>query len=228
MDMSHDHTDFGLQIPFLGSGAYFCIFDPQKYIFTHSIYNSRSMDMSHDHTDFGPQTQFLGSGSLFSPFWPPKVDFFLLHVKFPIDGHVTRPYWFWAPNSIFGLWEPIFAFLTPKSIVFLAPYKIPERWIYHTTILILRPKLSFWALGAYFRPPKVYFFLLHVKFPIDGHVTRPYWFWAPNSVFGLWEPIFAFLTSNIIVFLAPFFIYIQLRIDWWVTPMTYVILSPPA
>jgi hypothetical protein len=45
---------------------------------------------------------------------------------------------------------PIFAFLTPKSIFFLAPCKIPDRWIYHTTMLILGPKFRFWALEVYF------------------------------------------------------------------------------
>jgi hypothetical protein len=39
-----------------------------------------------------------------------------------------------------GLFSP---FLTPKSIFFLAPFKILDRWIYHTTILILGHKFRF-------------------------------------------------------------------------------------
>jgi uncharacterized protein YggT (Ycf19 family) len=65
--------------------AYFCSFDPQKYIISWSMLNSRSMDISHDHTDFGPQIPFLGSGGLFSPFWPLKVYIFFIFIKFSID-----------------------------------------------------------------------------------------------------------------------------------------------
>jgi hypothetical protein len=75
----------------------------------------------------------------------------------PNDGYVTRPYWFWAPNSIFGLWEPVFAFLTPK----------------------------------------VYFFLLHVKFQIDRCITRPYWFWALGAYFHLFDPKKCIFSSTI-------------------------------
>jgi hypothetical protein len=73
---------------------------------------------------------------------------FLLHIKFPIDGYYTRPYWFWSSNSVFRLWGFIFTLLTPERILFLAPYKITNRWIYHTTILFLEPKFRFWALRA--------------------------------------------------------------------------------
>jgi hypothetical protein len=94
------------------------------------------MDISHDHIDFGPQIPFLGSGGLFSPFWPPKVYFFLLHVKFPIDGYITRPYWFLAPNPFLGSGG---LFLTPKSIYFLHLYKISDRLMGHMTYFILEP-----------------------------------------------------------------------------------------
>jgi hypothetical protein len=50
-----------------------------------------------------------------------------------------------------------------------------EIWIFISDFL--GPKFRFWALKAFFRlfdPPKVYFFLLHVNFPIDGYVTRSY------------------------------------------------------
>jgi hypothetical protein len=157
MDISHDHIDFGPQIPILGSEGLFASFwSPKVYFFLLHV----KFPILHDHIDFGPQILFLGSGGLFVPFWPPKVYTFLLHVKFPKDGYITRPYWFWAPNSVFGLWGPISVFLTPKSIFFLAPFKIPERWIYHTIILILGPKFRFWALRAYLRlfDPKKYIF----------------------------------------------------------------------
>jgi hypothetical protein len=185
---------------------------------------------------YGAWVPYSGSETLFLPFWPTKVYFFLLHVKFPIDGYITRPYWFWALRLICALW-------TPKSTYFHTPFKILDRWIYHTTILILCNKFRFWALGAYFSvldishdhidfgpqipflgsgglfspfwPPKVYFFLLHVKFPIDWYITRPYLFWSPNSVFGLWRPIF--------------FIYTKFPIDWWVTwPISFLSLSVPS
>jgi hypothetical protein len=87
MDMSHDHTDFGAEIQFLGL---FQIFDPQKYFFLLHP-NSRSMDISHDHIEFGPQIPFLGTGGLFLPLQSPKVLFFMLLVKFPIDGYITQP-----------------------------------------------------------------------------------------------------------------------------------------
>jgi hypothetical protein len=79
---------------------------------------------------------FLGSEGLFSPCLPLKVQFFLLHAKFSIDGYITRPYWFWAPNSVLGLWGPIFAFLTPKSTYFLHIYKISDRLMGHMTYFI--------------------------------------------------------------------------------------------
>jgi hypothetical protein len=101
------------------------------------------MDISHDHTDFGPQIPFLGPkfrfwalGAYFRFFDPPKVYFFLLHVKCPIDGYITRPYWLWAPNSVFG---PMFAFLTPKSIYFLHLYKISDRLMGHMAYFIFEP-----------------------------------------------------------------------------------------
>jgi hypothetical protein len=88
----------------------------------------------------------------------------LLHVKFPIDGCITRPYWFWAQNSVFELWRLIFAFLDPKSVFFLTSFKIPN---HHTTRLLLEPKFRFWALGAYFRlsDPNSIFFLTSCKIP---------------------------------------------------------------
>jgi hypothetical protein len=122
---------------------YFCLLDPQSIFFLTSC---KILDRWIYHTTI----LILGSGGLFASFWPPKVYIFLLHVKFLIDGYITRPYWFWAPNSVFGLWGPIIAFLTPKIMFFLAPLKIPDRWIYHTTILILGPKFRFWALEAYY------------------------------------------------------------------------------
>jgi hypothetical protein len=120
--------------------------------------------LCYDHTDFGPQIPLLGSEGLFSFFWLTKVCFFLLPVQFPIDGYITRPYWCWALNSVFGLWRLIFTFLIPKGIFFLVPCKIPNRWIYHMTILILSPKFRFWALKAF-------------------NIFSCSILWSPNSVF---------------------------------------------
>jgi hypothetical protein len=97
----------------------------------------------------------------------------LEHIFFNSLDSLTRPYWFWAPNSVFRLLEPIIAFLIPKINFFLAPRKIPYRWIYQTTIFILGPKFHFWALEAYFWPLKVYIFFIYTKFPIDWWVTWP-------------------------------------------------------
>jgi hypothetical protein len=79
-------------------------------------------------------------------------------------------------NSVFGLSRLIFAFSTLWSTFFLTPCKIPDRWICHTAILFLGPKFRFRTLEAYFRlfDPQSIFFLLHVKFPFDGYITRPY------------------------------------------------------
>jgi hypothetical protein len=66
--------------------------------------------MSHDHTDFWPWRPIFA-------YLTPKLYLFLLHVKFPIDEYVTRTYWFWAPNSVFGgLFLP---FWSPKVYFFM-------------------------------------------------------------------------------------------------------------
>jgi hypothetical protein len=100
----------------------------------------------------------------------PKGYLSLLYIRFPIDGCITRiiitrPYWFWSPNSVFGLWGLIFIFLTPERIFSQIPILGSE------------------GLILYFWPSKGYLSLLHIKIPIDGYITRPYWFWSPNSVF---------------------------------------------
>jgi hypothetical protein len=119
------------------------------------------MDMSHDYTVFGPQIPFLGSECLFSPFWTPKL-FFLLHVKLPIDGYVTRP-----TLLILG---PKFRFWALKAY-----FRLFDRWIYHTTILILGTKFRFWALGPIFAcltPKRIYFLHLYkISDRLMGHMT---------------------------------------------------------
>jgi hypothetical protein len=55
--------------------------------------------------------------------------------SFPNDRYITRPYLFWALNSVFWLCRLIFTFLTLKIIFFLAPCKI---------LLILFYWLSHW------------------------------------------------------------------------------------
>jgi hypothetical protein len=165
-----------------------------------------------------------GLWNLIFAFLTPKSIYFLTPCKIPDRWTCHTIILILAYKSVFGLWRVIFAILNSKSIFFLAPCNLPDRWIYHTTILILGPKFRFWALGAYLRlfdPQKIYISLLHVKFPIDGYITRQYWFWAPNSVFGLWEPIFAFLTPKNILFLAPCKIP-----DRWIYHTTILILGP--
>jgi hypothetical protein len=58
MDISHEYTDFGTQIPFWGSGGLFSPFRPLKlyifYKFSWSIQNFRSIDGSHDLYHFWP------------------------------------------------------------------------------------------------------------------------------------------------------------------------------
>jgi hypothetical protein len=121
---------------------------------------------------------------------------------------------------VFRLWGFIFAFSNSKSMYLLLVYKIPDIWIYYTTILILSPFLGCEGLFSPFWPPKVCFFLFHVKFPIVGYIT-PHWFWASNSVFGLWRPIFTFLTPKRIYF---FDLYKNFR--RLMGHMTYFIFEP--
>jgi hypothetical protein len=110
---------------------------------------------------------------------------FLIHVKFPIDGYILRSYWFWSPNSIFGLWRLIFAFLTPKRIFFPTLCKIPDRWIYHMTILILGPNSVFglWRLIFTFLTPKSILFLGTCKVPDQ---------WIYHTIILIVEPKFRF------------------------------------
>jgi hypothetical protein len=51
------------------------LFDPQRYIFSCSMPNSRSIDISHDYTDFGGHSPFLDSEVLFPVFDPQKYVF---------------------------------------------------------------------------------------------------------------------------------------------------------
>jgi hypothetical protein len=111
------------------------------------------MDISHDHTDFGPQIPFMGSKGLFSPFRPLKVYIFFFFIKFLIYGCITRPLGFWNPNSIFGLWEPIFTFMTTKSTHFLGLYKISDRSMGHMIYFIFEPPVPSPGIG---RVPSFY------------------------------------------------------------------------
>jgi hypothetical protein len=114
--------------------AYFSFFDPWKYIYSSSIKKFRSMDISHDHTDFEPQIPFLGSEGLFLPFWPTKLYNFFIYIKFPIDGHITRPFQIPFLGS-----EGLFS----KSIFFLTPCKILDH-------IDFGAQIPFWALSDYF------------------------------------------------------------------------------
>jgi hypothetical protein len=71
MEILHDHIDFGLQIPFLGSKGFFSPFCPPKYSFF-LAQSSRSMDISDYNIGFGLQDPFLGSEGLLLTFWALK------------------------------------------------------------------------------------------------------------------------------------------------------------
>jgi hypothetical protein len=99
---------------------------------------------------------------------------------------------FLEQKLIFDFLEPLFRFWALKTYlhlfdlqkyVFFAPCKISERWIYHTTILIL----------------------------------------GPNFCFGLWEPIFAFLTPE-----SAYFLHLYTNSDRLMSHMTYFISEPPS
>jgi hypothetical protein len=66
-----------------------------------------------------------------------------------------------SPKTEFG---PQIPFLTPKSIFFLASCKIPNRWIYHTTILILGPKFRLWATNSVFGLCRPFDFVFRASF----------------------------------------------------------------
>jgi hypothetical protein len=169
------------------------------------------MDVSYDYTDFGPQIPFLGSEGLFSPFWPSRVNFFLLHAKFPNDGCITRPYWFWASISVFGLWRLwSLIFLTLKSKFFLAPCKIPDMPQDHTT------------LKAYFHifDPQNNIFLASCKTP-----NR----WTYHTTILILDPKFRFLALKAYTFLtlkSNFFLVPCKIPERWMYYTTILILGP--
>jgi hypothetical protein len=129
----------------------------------------------------------------------------LLHIKFPIERYVTRPYRFWSTNSFFGLWGPIFVFSTPKNLYFHHLNKFSDQYIIST--------YWFEGLFSHLRPLKSYSFFINIKFPIDGWLSKP--------VFGLWGPIFTFLTPKSIYFLDLYKIFDQLM-----GRMTYFTFEP--
>jgi hypothetical protein len=136
------------------------------------------MDMSHDHTDFGAQIPFFGSK--FSPLTPKSI-FFLTPCKIPDRWICLTTILSLGPK--FRLWALMahFCLLIPKSIFFLYPCKIPDRWMYHTTILILGPKFRFWALGGLFlnflTPTSVYFLHLYkISDRLMGHKHKTFFY----------------------------------------------------
>jgi hypothetical protein len=107
--------------------------------------------------------------------WP------LIYIKFLIDGYITRPYWFWKPNSVFGLWAPILAFSTHKSMYSSSIYNFRSMDISHdhTDFWPQIPFLGSDSLFFPFRLLKVHIFMIYTKFPIDWWVTCPIWFSSP-------------------------------------------------
>jgi hypothetical protein len=127
----------------------------------------------------GPKLRFRALKANFC-LQPLKTKIFLLQIEFPIDGYVTRPKWFLDQNFVLGHWRLNFTFFTPKSINFLAPYTTRSN-------LFLGPNsVSTSKWNFYHLIFKRIFFLLHIKFSIDGYITRPYSFWSTDSVIGLW------------------------------------------
>jgi hypothetical protein len=114
-------------------------------------------------------------------------------------------------------------FLTLKSVVFLTPCKIPDRWICHTIILLLASYSVFglWRLIFAFWPPKVRFILLYIIFPIDGYITRPYWFWVRFSVFGSRGSFSPFWPLKVYFFL----LHVKFPIDGYI-PRPYLFWAP--
>jgi hypothetical protein len=55
-------------------------------------------------------------------------------------------------DEYFAISLPNFRLFDAKKyfLCIFAVFKIPDRWIYHTAILILGSKFHFWALEAYF------------------------------------------------------------------------------
>jgi hypothetical protein len=132
--------------------------------------------------------------------WAPKSKkSMIVRWKFYIEQAKT---YFWvkkakishqSPKTEFDLCGFIFAFLTPKIICLLVPYKISDRPYFFSN---LEPKFRFWALMAFFHlyDPQRIFFLL--KFPNDGvyHTTililePKYRFWALRADFRFFEPL---------------------------------------
>jgi hypothetical protein len=143
MNISHADTDFGSQIPFLE--AYFCVFEPQKYIFLTSCEIP-------DHTIkliLGPKFRFWAL-TLFSAYLTPKNIVFLTPCEIPDR---------WIYHTIILILDPKFrfwgltlfsAFLNPKSIYYLARCKIPERWV------IIARLYWFWAPNIVLGPFTVF------------------------------------------------------------------------
>jgi hypothetical protein len=89
----------------------------------------------------------LGSEGLFSPFWPPKVYFFLIHIKFPIDGYITR-WTYFGPQIPFSGTEGLFSPFWPPTVYF---FKLHVK--FPIDGYITRPNWFWalnWALGANF------------------------------------------------------------------------------
>jgi hypothetical protein len=98
------------------------------------------MDLSFDYTSLWAKFCF----------WVLRVIF-----EFSIDGYITRPYWFWSPNSVFGLWELIFNLSTPLSIYFFHRQKISDRLMGHLNYLIYEPRI--WWISIIFGLRKLNF-----------------------------------------------------------------------
>jgi hypothetical protein len=94
-----------------------------------------------------------------------------------------RPYWFWAPNNVFGLWMLIFTFLNLKVDFFLRLVKIPIDGYITRSYWFWAPNSVFglWEPIFVFLTPKSTYFL-HLYTISDwlmGHM--PYFIFEPPS-----------------------------------------------
>jgi hypothetical protein len=131
------------------------------------------------------------------PFWPLKEYLILIQIKFQINRyttiHILEPKTSDWVLRVFLLSSPF------KAYSFFIYMKFPIKgyitwpyWFWQLT-----PCMCPECLFSPFWPPKLYFFLLRIIFPID----RLYRFQSTNFVFGLWGLIFTFMTRKSVYFL---------------------------
>jgi hypothetical protein len=106
---------------------------------------------------------------LFTPFWPPKVYFTCyIGMRFPIDGYITRPYWFSSPNIIFcseGLFSPFWPqkFYLEDSRHFWFIFQIWDK-----PDVLERFQNQFWKLHLLPKKPRILWILGNILLYLFG------------------------------------------------------------